>query len=90
MQFEDFANRNAFELQSKYGTTHLFFNDDILVCGIGLVDLITLMNLVFLPKIFLPLLQGTASVVLTGLVGALKLLGGTLAEHTFYSLVLGK
>ncbi|KAL0426979.1 UNVERIFIED_CONTAM: NADP-dependent malic enzyme [Sesamum latifolium] len=56
IQFEDFANHNAFELLARYGTTHLVFNDDI---------------------------QGTASVVLAGLVASLKLLGGTLADHTF-------
>ncbi|KAG6740720.1 hypothetical protein POTOM_056188 [Populus tomentosa] len=69
IQFEDFANHNAFDLLAKYGTTHLVFNDDIQARGS---------------------LIGTAAVVLAGLISALKLLGGSLADHTFLFLGAGE
>lgn len=93
LQFEDFANHNAFDLLAKYSKTHLVFNDDIQVkflltfCSIYIYSFFD--KCCFILD-FLPLLQGTASVVLAGLVASLKLIGGNLADHKFLFLGAGE
>lgn len=90
LQFEDFANHNAFDLLAKYGTTHLVFNDDIQVIYFVFVIFGTSGIDTDLMLKSITLFQGTASVVLAGLVAALNVVGGTLADHRFLFLGAGE
>ncbi|XP_049374029.1 NADP-dependent malic enzyme-like [Solanum verrucosum] len=76
VQYEDFANHDAFELLVKYGTTHLVFNDNIrgtaVVVLAGLVASLKLLGWSLVEHTFLFFGAGERSFLVTsGKLGAL-------------------
>lgn len=91
IQFEDFANINAFRLLSKYRNTYCTFNDDIQ----GNTNIFFLFFFFFLNynsrynfsmSVWMPneseLFSGTAAVAVAGLLAALRITKTRMSDHT--------